>query len=412
MILINDIKYSCLECIRGHRSSLCRHHMRPLLQVRSKGRPNLLFPQGNKDYRIAVFAQEVEEDTDVESKCKDTPVIILKTSGKHVINLNNGQIVGPYVASDEASLQKAVGPQDFVNTKSCCLTGSSKTRKNCECNKGKVLKKKILRSFLDRRLAASQKTDWEDTEPPVGMGSQHTKEPTLQFPLISALQAPAEAPCPSQKIPKGDCCSSKPAGPTTSSVLFTQESLNTADSSFPALLDPVLDVPTLNCGILKQEQSSPLDSNPLNACQEFCAIAVPSCSIPGTCCCQSDCSCPTCVVHQAPKKEQSYPLEMFNNDSQYGSNLILTLRSRAKGVDLASSDIDSYTSYLSRIIGCNVDEPAQGEPDPQGPVSSFPEQQTKCSCADNSCFCSNCETHSIINGYRLDDIFGTHGLPG
>lgn len=58
MILIDGVKYACMECVRGHRSSSCKHHQRPLLQVRSKGRP-VEYANGNPNHRVAVFAEEI-----------------------------------------------------------------------------------------------------------------------------------------------------------------------------------------------------------------------------------------------------------------------------------------------------------------------------------------------------------------
>ncbi|EMR08215.1 hypothetical protein PNEG_03384 [Pneumocystis murina B123] len=39
MVYINDIKYACSSCIRGHRSSLCDHENRQLFEIKRKGRP-------------------------------------------------------------------------------------------------------------------------------------------------------------------------------------------------------------------------------------------------------------------------------------------------------------------------------------------------------------------------------------
>ncbi|KAI8047941.1 copper fist DNA binding domain-containing protein [Gilbertella persicaria] len=39
MIIINNIKYACQKCIKGHRSSRCEHTERHLMVVRRKGRP-------------------------------------------------------------------------------------------------------------------------------------------------------------------------------------------------------------------------------------------------------------------------------------------------------------------------------------------------------------------------------------
>ncbi|KAK9466403.1 copper fist DNA binding domain-containing protein [Lipomyces arxii] len=39
MLLVDGEKYACIRCIRGHRSSTCKHKTRPLVQVRKRGRP-------------------------------------------------------------------------------------------------------------------------------------------------------------------------------------------------------------------------------------------------------------------------------------------------------------------------------------------------------------------------------------
>ncbi|KAI9276035.1 copper fist DNA binding domain-containing protein [Sporodiniella umbellata] len=38
-MLINGIKFACSTCVKGHRSSTCRHSERPLIEIRKKGRP-------------------------------------------------------------------------------------------------------------------------------------------------------------------------------------------------------------------------------------------------------------------------------------------------------------------------------------------------------------------------------------
>ncbi|SCU94997.1 LADA_0G12772g1_1 [Lachancea dasiensis] len=40
MIIYDGEKYSCVSCIRGHRSTTCRHSSRMLVKVRTKGRPS------------------------------------------------------------------------------------------------------------------------------------------------------------------------------------------------------------------------------------------------------------------------------------------------------------------------------------------------------------------------------------
>ncbi|PAV17823.1 ACE1 transcription factor [Pyrrhoderma noxium] len=39
MVFVNDKKYACETCIKGHRSSTCNHTERPLFEIKKKGRP-------------------------------------------------------------------------------------------------------------------------------------------------------------------------------------------------------------------------------------------------------------------------------------------------------------------------------------------------------------------------------------
>ncbi|KAI0696486.1 copper fist DNA binding domain-containing protein, partial [Cerioporus squamosus] len=38
-VFVNDKKFACESCIKGHRSSGCQHADRPLFEVKKKGRP-------------------------------------------------------------------------------------------------------------------------------------------------------------------------------------------------------------------------------------------------------------------------------------------------------------------------------------------------------------------------------------
>ncbi|KAK9374834.1 uncharacterized protein V1513DRAFT_444557 [Lipomyces chichibuensis] len=50
MLLVDGEKYACIRCIRGHRSSTCKHKERPLVQVRKRGRP-----ASDCNHRLAVL---------------------------------------------------------------------------------------------------------------------------------------------------------------------------------------------------------------------------------------------------------------------------------------------------------------------------------------------------------------------
>lgn len=39
MVFIDNKKYACQQCIKGHRSSSCTHTTRELVEIKAKGRP-------------------------------------------------------------------------------------------------------------------------------------------------------------------------------------------------------------------------------------------------------------------------------------------------------------------------------------------------------------------------------------
>jgi hypothetical protein len=150
MILIEDIKYSCIECIRGHRSTLCKHHNRPLVQVRSKGRPNVSV-NGNSDHRIVVFVENI--------KASEKELVVLKTSPKQVMDIKSGKILGPYVENSKQNDRPpppVINSDSFIN--SSCGCEITKVQKSCGCcNKlKKPNKSKILSTYLSKKLKNSK----------------------------------------------------------------------------------------------------------------------------------------------------------------------------------------------------------------------------------------------------------------
>ncbi|KAL7664113.1 hypothetical protein ABC855_g2945 [[Candida] zeylanoides] len=128
--------------------------MRPLLQVRSKGRPNVS-ANGNPNYRVAVFAEEIKGEipeidggeggceVNAESgkpgkgcKSKASPVVILRSSPKQVIDLVSGQIIGLYDDSTE-SVTTTITPNSPTTSQSVEIApcdpklNGSKTSSNC-----------------------------------------------------------------------------------------------------------------------------------------------------------------------------------------------------------------------------------------------------------------------------------------
>ncbi|RLV92803.1 Metal-binding activator 1 [Spathaspora sp. JA1] len=370
MILINDVKYSCMECIRGHRSSSCKHHTRPLLQVRSKGRPNV-YANGNPNHRIAVFAEKIaaqeeeeqqqDEDEIQINKCaKNRPVIILKASPKQVIDLASGLIVGPYDESNsqpctsiKQKQQQApiINGNSFINSSSCC--SQTKSCGCCSSNKKKPINKsKILQSYIKKQIEKQIKSE----------------QPKSGWTFVN------------EYLPEDD--------PSTTITLKikTEENIDNTIQQQPTHTDPQL----------------------------FDVVSIPSCSLPGTCSCDDNCSCEGCIVHGNSKtsmNEFSRFLAMPDNIGFLTNNSI-----NQGNIVLNGSNITTYPQYT----GIAATPTSNQIPNPATPTQTtttttttpplIVESPNVCNCPPDSCNCTNCETHGIINGYKLDEYFKNHDL--
>ncbi|KAG5418006.1 hypothetical protein I9W82_004335 [Candida metapsilosis] len=345
MILINNVKYSCMECIRGHRSSTCKHHDRPLLQVRSKGRPGV-YANGNPNHRVAVFAEEIAaptEYTDSEDgnsnststtntpppstsapgkSCKSQPIVILKASSKQVIDLTNGEIIGPYDESKttKSTVEKPPPQQPIINDNSfivssgCCAPKVIK-RSGCGCcgNKKKdVNKSKILQRYIEKKL------------------NKEVVPPPKQVKFISET--------PDKKV--------------------NHHNANGRSET------PVFEV-----------------------------VPISSCSIPGTCCCDSNCSCVGCEVHgnaqEAPQQTLPQPNNLPINTASNMETLVFNSLPNHNVPKALPDEMYQQPAMFNQPQFEPVVQPSPGA----------------CLCPADACDCTNCEVHGIIDGHKLDEYF-------
>lgn len=320
MILIDNNKHACVECIRGHRSSQCKHHTRPLLQVRAKGRPNI---QNNPSYRIAVFSKKIDTTTPQEAKV----VNVLKWSMKYIVDFNNGSIIGPYDQVNNKINNETIkiNNDSFINKTSCC---SKKFKNNsCGCGGGEPNKSKILKKYLKRRNFTFINNNDE------------AKEESIKHQLNQSLYA---------------------------------------------------------------------------------------CTAPGTCYCDDDCTCEGCEVHGNDANGDDANGDNANGDNVNGDSIAiagnnainaingnndsvnpnLNVNPKLDPFDLDINDLlaGNLSMYEWLLQSANV--PSESVSNGSTPINSG-DSQGYCKCPSSDCSCTNCETHGIINGIRLDDLFNS-----
>ncbi|KAH3674418.1 hypothetical protein WICMUC_003255 [Wickerhamomyces mucosus] len=154
MILVDGEKYACVKCIRGHRSSTCKHSNRPLVQVRSRGRPAL-----NNLHRIAVTESEHLLSRDESFAVKeDIPEVeqvkkVKKGCCSSKKEPENKQHDISKLNNSLCTKSKPVLEKNPSVVRSCCNHTSFKTKSNCSSCKseknGVILLKASKRQFVD-----------------------------------------------------------------------------------------------------------------------------------------------------------------------------------------------------------------------------------------------------------------------
>lgn len=383
---------------------------------------------GNPNHRIAVFAEEIDNNdtpaTGDLGKCENRkrPVVILKASPKQIIDLQNGQIIGPYQDFDEGSKPPlpVINSNSFINSSSCCLNGISKPKKSCGCCSNKtnknVNKLKILKTYFEKHIKPENEPKFVDYSKQIKIKNE---DRTLEKEDVK----------PSVVIDNGENGIENP----------TNNKRNTS----------------------------------------YDVVKIPSCSIPGSCGCDSDCACEGCFVHgnvnvqdlnnnqfsnlvnYANKNEIKMPNEIMSNYAAQITEMMNNQRdnttpdansneqmqyefantqnnthtnthnhnrldmtseslSGAPPSTLSDNSIGQMNLLNGQMYNLHTDLPEQENTHrlqihiqedegltPRNEQSI--EHKNVCSCSDE-CDCFNCETHGIINGTKLDDLFN-NALP-
>ncbi|KAH7925334.1 copper-fist-domain-containing protein, partial [Leucogyrophana mollusca] len=127
-VLVSDKKYACETCIKGHRSSACKHTDRPLFEIKKKGRP----------VTQCEHCRELRKTKQVHVKClcglqEQGPGTSDPDSGKHGVPATAafpnglpealGALVTPHLHSDGSADSDHSGDQSSAGGCKCNVGG-------------------------------------------------------------------------------------------------------------------------------------------------------------------------------------------------------------------------------------------------------------------------------------------------
>ncbi|KAK9331658.1 hypothetical protein V1520DRAFT_390412 [Lipomyces starkeyi] len=125
MLLVDGEKYACIRCIRGHRSSTCKHKERPLVQVRKRGRP-----VSDCNHRLAVLP-------DGTCECGVAAIILPKgSSGPEFREIEGGKRQILDTSEGKYESESNLAPIESTRVPSCCGGGHHYEKKIIQFHSG------------------------------------------------------------------------------------------------------------------------------------------------------------------------------------------------------------------------------------------------------------------------------------
>ncbi|KAL1739636.1 hypothetical protein HDZ31DRAFT_85813 [Schizophyllum fasciatum] len=142
MVLVNNIKYACGTCIKGHRSSTCKHSDRPLFEIKRKGRPVTQCEHCRELRKTKQVHVKCVCEKEGEVGCAKTDVVSIAgpTKVSETPAFPNGlpESVGALATLGAAADRKSSEPERIEEVKSSCKSGSQ-----CDCCVPRAPKAKV-----------------------------------------------------------------------------------------------------------------------------------------------------------------------------------------------------------------------------------------------------------------------------
>ncbi|TID30030.1 hypothetical protein CANINC_001399 [Pichia inconspicua] len=442
MILVDGEKYACQQCIRGHRSSSCKHIKRTLVLVRSRGRPST-----DSFQRIAIYAEELKDKEDIQEALKNEDnsknnLLAAKFVSNHSEKFTQKSCCG---ASSGKSLTQSEG-----SSNNCCSNKNNSIVKeetevpsaSCQCCPSKSpdepCKKKTV--FI---LKASKRHVFN-----VEKDSLRLLDPVVEVPNskvgLDIIQKVSKnkklQSCRSKDVRKeyiqnlmkkqlgssfyndsGFCC-----GGNVEILKADSSQRNDINGSFhqfkvsidktkTTVTNPPHDKDNVNSMMNNLQQiignnstGQPTFSESSTDANSFLydLYVADSCTVPGSCSCDPDkCACPDCTEHGKYRNSNLTVKQQFE-DFEFPSN---NDHVKSYGKVEVQSHIPQLEQTLFKMLNdCSLDVPNGVDYENMTDDLRATDEE-ECICEPDRCCCFNCEKHGIVDGIRRDGTFA--GIP-
>ncbi|KAL0946262.1 hypothetical protein HGRIS_012517 [Hohenbuehelia grisea] len=338
MVLVDNKKYACETCIKGHRSSSCKHTDRPLFEIKKKGRPVTQC----EHCRELRKSKQVHVKCMCEARAESTSPVPSSSS----TSTNKDKSKAPAEAAFPHGLPEALGASvgllsssESEHDASCsCSTGGGcnccTPRKSAPRTRDKVAKAKSARASSSRSPEAA------GAEIPDRMQSQIMARiaelrPVLPRPPSSGSRATQTGPVhhPSSNLPHAQFqrhhhhhaqSSFSPYSRAYEDASNFSSPSETYDNDFPA---PQADMLPSDDDLQRLMQQ--VDTYGWSAPPNLVARTGEPVQFPSTCTCGSSCSCPGCFQHNASSQTSPSAFSHCTNPGACGACLDCTIMSFA-----------------------------------------------------------------------------------
>lgn len=453
MILVDGEKYACQQCIRGHRSSSCKHIKRTLVLVRSRGRPST-----DSFQRIAIYAEELKDKDDIQEALKNEDnsknnLLAAKFVRDHSDKIEQKPCCGGSSTKPQTPVIKTEG-----SFSSCCSKKSNNAIKEevekteattCQCCPSKSpdepCKKKtvFILKASKRHVFNVEKDSLRLLDPVVEVPNSRvgldiiqkvSKNKKLQSCrsrdvrkeyIESLIRKQAESsfdqdgrPCYGNSTENEACGSSlekvdsnqksniggsfyqfKVRMDKPKHIITNERDERDTVGSIMSNLQQIIDNKVAQQPIYPESSSDP------NSFLYDLYVA-DSCTVPGSCSCAPDkCECPDCTEHGKYRNSNLTIKQQFE-DFEFPSNNN-HVKSYGK-VEVQPNVPQFEQNFLKMLNECSLD--VSNEVSYENMADSLrATDEVECICEPDKCCCFNCEQHGIVDGVRRDGTFA--GIP-